>query len=97
MARRTQKGVEAMTEPAGSGGLVDAETAIRREVEVLAQRFPDVDRAELDHEVRATYEDLKRDAEIEAHLFALTRAQVTEKLRAAAAAAEGDGEGEPTA
>jgi hypothetical protein len=31
--------------------------------------------------VRDTYEELKRNAEVEAHLLAVTRAQVTEKLR----------------
>ncbi len=70
-----------MSEPIGSGGLVDVETALRREVDILAQRFPTVDRADLDHTVRATYDELKHDAEVESHLLAVTRAQVTEKLR----------------
>jgi hypothetical protein len=50
-------------------------------VDILAQRFPTVDRADLDHTVRATYEELTKDAEVESHLLAVTRAQVTEKLR----------------
>jgi hypothetical protein len=70
-----------MTEPIGSGGLVDVETALRREVDILEQRFPTVDRAQLERTVRATYDELKHDASVESHLLAVTRAQVTEKLR----------------
>jgi hypothetical protein len=70
-----------MSEPIGSGGLVDVETALRREVDILEQRFPTVDRAQLERTVRATYDELKHDAEVESHLLAVTRAQVTEKLR----------------
>jgi hypothetical protein len=70
-----------MTEPAGAGGLVDTETALQREVDVLHQRYPDLQREELEHYVRDTYEELKHDAEVRSHLIALTRAQVTEKLR----------------
>ncbi len=68
-----------MTEPIGTGGLVDTETALRREVDVLTQRFPQLERDELERYVQETYAELKRDAEVEAHLFALTRARVTEK------------------
>jgi Protein-tyrosine-phosphatase-like, N-terminal domain len=70
-----------MTEPIGIGGVVDTETALHREVEVLAQRFPGVDRRELDRRVRDTFAQLKRTAQVEAHLLAVTRAQVTEQLR----------------
>jgi hypothetical protein len=56
------------------------ETALRREVDVLAQRFPHVERAELEQCVRETYDELKRAAVVEAHLLAVTRAQVTDKL-----------------
>jgi hypothetical protein len=70
-----------MTEPAATGGAVDPETALRREVDALAQRFPDVDRAELDERVHATYERLKHDAKVDSHLVAMTEGQVTEELR----------------
>jgi hypothetical protein len=70
-----------MAEPVGTGGLVDPATALRREVEVLTQRFPQVDRDELDRCVHETYDELKHDAEVQSHLVAVTRAQVTEKLR----------------
>jgi hypothetical protein len=70
-----------MTEPIGTGGLVDTETALQREVDVLAQRFPDVGRAEIERSVRETFDQLKQDAQVESHLLAVTRAQTTEKLR----------------
>lgn len=70
-----------MTDPAATGGVVDPETALRREVEALAQRFPDVDRAELDERVHATYDRLKHDATVDSHLVAMTEKQVTEDLR----------------
>ena len=71
-----------MNEPIGTDGLVSTETALQREVEVLAQRFPDLDRDELDRYVRETYAELESDAQVRAHLVAVTRAAVTEKLRA---------------
>jgi hypothetical protein len=70
-----------MNEPIGTDGLVSTETALQREVDVLAQRFPEMDRAELDRFVRETYAELENEAEVRAHLVAVTRATVTEKLR----------------
>ncbi|WP_433379866.1 three-helix bundle dimerization domain-containing protein [Actinoplanes sp. CA-142083] len=70
-----------MTEPASSGGLVDPETALQREVETLGQRFPEVDRAELDERVHTVYERLSSDAAVDTHLVAMTEKQVTEELR----------------
>jgi hypothetical protein len=70
-----------MNEPIGTDGLLDTRTALNREVEVLAQRFPDIDRDELARYVRDTYAELEHEAAVRAHLVALTRAQVTEKLR----------------
>ena len=70
-----------MTEPVGAGGVVDPETALRREVETLAQRFPDVDRAELEERVRSTYQRLKSEATVDSHLVAMTEGLVTEELR----------------
>jgi hypothetical protein len=62
-------------------GLLDSETALRREVDVLAQRFPRLSREELDREVRKTYAELESDATVHAHLLAVTRSKVTEDLR----------------
>jgi hypothetical protein len=70
-----------MTEPAATGGVVNPEIALRREVDALAQRFPDVDRAELEERVRSVYERFKEEATIDSHLVALTERQVTEELR----------------
>nr|WP_221383330.1 hypothetical protein [Actinoplanes polyasparticus] len=69
-----------MTEPAG-GGLVDPEVALQRQVETLVQRFPDVDRGELQERVHSTYERLKGEASVDSHLVAMTEKQVTEELR----------------
>lgn len=57
------------------------EVALRREVEALAQRFPDVDRAELEQRVRSTYAHLKEEATVDEHLVSMTEGQVTEQLR----------------
>jgi hypothetical protein len=62
-------------------GLLDNETALRREVDVLAQRFPQLPHAELEREVRKAYAELESDATVRAHLLALTRSKVTEDLR----------------
>ncbi|MFG1885869.1 three-helix bundle dimerization domain-containing protein [Micromonospora sp. NPDC049102] len=70
-----------MTEPTATGGLVDPEIALQRQVETLKQRFPDVDRAELARRVHAAYESLKKEATVVSHLVALTEKRVTEDLR----------------
>ena len=70
-----------MTEPAGAGGVLDPEVALRREVDALVQRFPDVDRAELEERVRSTFGRLKEEATVDQHLVAMTEQQVTDQLR----------------
>ncbi|GIF40092.1 three-helix bundle dimerization domain-containing protein [Actinoplanes xinjiangensis] len=70
-----------MTEPAATGGLVDPEIALQRQIETLSQRFPDVERADLSERVHATYERLKQEATVDSHLVAMTEKQVTEDLR----------------
>jgi len=70
-----------MSEPISTGGLINTGTALQREVDALAPRFPQVARSELERYVLETYEELRSGAEVEAHLIAVTRAQVTEKLR----------------
>ena len=70
-----------MTEPAATGGVVDPETALRRQVETLSLRFPDVDRSELEELVHSTYQRLAETAAVDAHLVAMTENQVTELLR----------------
>ncbi len=70
-----------MSEPIGTGGLVDTETALQREVDVLSQRFPQLEREELERYVQDTYAELEQDAQVRAHLVAVPRARVTEKLR----------------
>jgi hypothetical protein len=74
--------VDVMERPQdGVAHLGDIETAMQREVDILCQRFPTADRDEIDTCVRTTYDELLRDAEIEAHVLAVTRAKVSETMR----------------
>jgi hypothetical protein len=73
-----------MTEPRTRDGLIDQDAALRPEVEVLSQQFPDVNRTEIDERVHQRYDDLKRGATAHAHLIALTEGSVTEDPRQAA-------------
>ncbi|MCW6005760.1 hypothetical protein K1W54_14405 [Micromonospora sp. CPCC 205371] len=59
----------------------NTETAIRHEVEAVAQRFPDTDIARIDEAVREVFGALKADAEVETHLLALTRHRVYDRLQ----------------
>jgi hypothetical protein len=63
-----------------SQGIVDAETALRREVEFMTDRFPQVPPSELESLIRRTYAELKNNAAVESHLLAVTREQVTDLL-----------------
>ena len=65
----------------GVAHLGDIETALQREVEVLSQRVPTADRDEVDTCVRATYAELLREAEVETHVLAVTRARVSDIMR----------------
>jgi hypothetical protein len=62
-------------------GRVDEEAALRRQVESLRPRFPQVPRDELERRVRETYHRIDRDAHIHSHVLARTLAEVTEQLR----------------
>lgn len=65
----------------GVAHLGDIETALQREVDVLCQRFPTAERDEVDTCVRATYDELLRQAEVEAHVLAVTRAKVSDIMQ----------------
>ena len=69
-----------MTNSLRRQGLVDTDTALRHEIESLAQRFPDVDRADIDRRVQTSFEELRKTARVQAHLIALTSAHVTDDL-----------------
>jgi hypothetical protein len=64
----------------GTGSITDVETALRREIELLTERFPQVPEHELSSAVRMTYERLKRDAVVDSHLVAVTREVVVNEL-----------------
>jgi ArsR family transcriptional regulator len=69
-----------MTEPKSAKGVDDPQTALKHQVDTLAQRFPEVTRDEVEKRVRHTYNELQRNARVKAHLISLTSAQVTEEL-----------------
>jgi hypothetical protein len=69
-----------MTDRDGVAHLGDIETALRREIEIIAERYPDADRVEVERLVRDTYATLLRDAEVQTHVLSLTRAQVVDEL-----------------
>jgi hypothetical protein len=70
-----------MDEPTGADGVVDVEAALQREIDNLADRFPELDRGEIDNEVHQTYSELERNASIRTHLFTVTGAHVSDVLR----------------
>ncbi|MEU0559535.1 three-helix bundle dimerization domain-containing protein [Dactylosporangium sp. NPDC006015] len=70
-----------MTGHDGVAHLGDIDTALRREADILSERFPDAPRAEVDALVHEVYAELLRDAEVETHVLSLTRPRVIEQLR----------------
>ena len=64
-----------------TGGIVNVDVALRRQVDALTLRFPDVDQSELEQLVHRTYDRLKDDAAVESHLVSMTEGQVTDELR----------------
>jgi hypothetical protein len=69
-----------MSEHDGVAHLGDIETALRCEVDIARERFPDAPSAEVERLVRETYEELLRNAEVETHVLSLTRHRVVERL-----------------
>ncbi|GAA0906918.1 hypothetical protein GCM10009557_81900 [Virgisporangium ochraceum] len=61
----------------------DLELGIRREVEVVRERFPDTDPAIVDGTVRELFAELRTDATVEAHLLAVTRNEAIRRLEEA--------------
>jgi hypothetical protein len=74
---------ESGTERSGMIAFGDLELGLRREVEVVQERFPDTDPAVVDRTVREVFADLQGDATVEAHLLAVTRNQAVSRLEAA--------------
>jgi hypothetical protein len=60
--------------------VLDAE--LEREADVVAERFPDVPRADIDEAVREVYHELAMTATVRAHLFTITGSVVMNRLRA---------------
>jgi hypothetical protein len=78
----TVDGTGRTREHVGMTPLDDPEKAIEREVEVVAQHFPDADPTVVAGTVHEVVDDLRADAEIETHVPALTRHWAYDRLRA---------------
>jgi hypothetical protein len=63
------------------GGLTDVEADLQREVDAVADRFPDVDRAVIDAGIRQTYQSLAATATIRSHLAVIAGAFCASALR----------------
>lgn len=61
--------------------VLDVHGALDREVDQLARRFPDIDRENIDKQVRDVYAALAVHATIRLHLVTLTAARVGNMLR----------------
>jgi hypothetical protein len=79
----TQGVIMADDERSGMIAFGDLDLGIRREVEVVRERFPDTDPAVVDRTVREVFEELRGDATVEAHLLAVTRNEAINRLEAA--------------
>jgi hypothetical protein len=58
----------------------DLETALRREADAVAERFPDTDFAVVDTAVREVFAELRAEAAVETHILALTRNRAFDRL-----------------
>jgi hypothetical protein len=70
-----------MSKHAAAGGIENPDVALSHLTDSLTERFPEVERAELDRRVRATYAQLEQQATVDSHLVAMTEGQVTDDLR----------------
>ncbi|NLU79668.1 hypothetical protein HCA58_15000 [Micromonospora sp. HNM0581] len=62
------------------GVLDDPERAIKREIEVIAERFPRTDVSVVAAAVRETVAELRAEAQVETHVMALARHRVYDRL-----------------
>jgi hypothetical protein len=69
-------------ERAGMIAFGDLETALQRETEVVAERFPNTDPGDVDRLVRDVFAELRDDSTVEAHLLAVTRNAAIRRLEA---------------
>jgi hypothetical protein len=60
----------------------DLESALQREVEIVAERFPSTDATVVEQTVRDVFAELRNDANVEAHLLAVTRNEAISRLEA---------------
>ena len=82
-----REGDGVMSDGASGEGRRDIPSALEREVDHLARRFPGVPRAEISRQMSETYVAFDSTATIKAHLVSLTAARVASALRELAARA----------
>jgi hypothetical protein len=69
-----------MNQPASTDGLGDPNTALHREADLIAARFPDRPRQEIDERLHDTYDRLSATATIRTHLVTVAGSDVTSDL-----------------
>jgi hypothetical protein len=71
-----------MTDPVNAGGLVNNETALERETELISERFPELSRDEIDQRLHANFDQLDETATIKSHLVTVAGSELTNELLA---------------
>ncbi len=67
-------------DPPGMIPFGNLETALHREAEAVAERFPETDFAVVDTAVREVFAELRAEAAVETHILALTRHRAVDRL-----------------
>jgi hypothetical protein len=69
-------------EPLGGQGLVDNDTALQREADLISERFPDLPAEEVERRLHEGYDELAEHATIQSHLVTVAGASLTNELLA---------------
>jgi hypothetical protein len=71
-----------MTTMTRRDGLVDVDADLQHEIELISRRFPTVDSAEIDRDVRDLYLTLATTATVKRHLVTVAGAAIAHRLLA---------------
>jgi hypothetical protein len=69
-----------MSDPAGTDGLIDHETALEREADLIAERFPNVAHGDVERRLHEGFDELSDSATIHTHLVTVAGSAVTNEL-----------------
>jgi hypothetical protein len=69
-----------MSEPVVTDGLIDHETALEREADLIAERFPGVAHDDVERRLHEGFDELAGSATIHAHLVTVAGSAVTNEL-----------------